>query len=259
MDPFIDWTGVVPARPGIDVPELLGYGAIAPEIVRALVASASPVDPVDPVASTSSRPPPGHSWLRIEEPVTPETPVPPPAPGYHPTAELDRYVRRRDLTCQAPGCPATAYQGDLDHAIRHPEGKTTAGNLQALCRRHHLLKTHAGHTLTRQADGSITWQTPAGQALRSTVAGDITRARFGSQPEPRRVMTVNPDGDNPSPAAVRLMFAFHDAYDEGRPPEDDWEPENWEPENGDPYHSPVSVDPRLIGPRMGGPRRTSSP
>ncbi len=48
-------------------------------------------------------------------------------------------------------------------ALRRP-GQTRAQNLQPLCRKHHLLKTHAGWGAVRDpATGTTTWTTPTGR------------------------------------------------------------------------------------------------
>ncbi len=49
-------------------------------------------------------------------------------------------VRTRDGTCRMWGCTRAATHTDLDHVRPWPEGATTAGNLVALCRRHHRMK-----------------------------------------------------------------------------------------------------------------------
>ena len=71
---------------------------------------------------------------------------------YHPPADLADLVRARDGRCQSPICSIPAHQCDLDHRDPfHPDGTggaTSAANLGALCRRDHLLKTHAHWTLT---------------------------------------------------------------------------------------------------------------
>lgn len=227
LDPFIDWTGILPARPGIDVPELVGYGPLAPATVRAWVNRSGSAEE--------------RSWLSVEDPVTAETPTPPDAPGYRPTAELDRHVRRRDIVCTAPGCSTSAYQGDLDHAVRYPEGRTSAENLHALCRRHHLLRTHAGHTCTHDGDGGATWTTPTGQTLRSTAAGDLTRARGGRQPGLRRHRTVDPEGYSPTSDQVVAAIARHDAYERG------WDGED--PDADTDVERPLPPDPHVLLPR----------
>ena len=159
--------------PGVDVPDLAGYGAIAPATVRNLLSKYGATS--DSTAATS---PTGKlpTWLKINPPVDPDDP-PPDAPGYRPTAELDRYVRRRDQHCRAPSCTVLAASGDVDHITPWPMGRTSAPNLHALCRRHHLQKTHGGHSVTKNPDGSITWTTRAGQRLTQYLDGRITRTR----------------------------------------------------------------------------------
>lgn len=51
-------------------------------------------------------------------------------------------VAFRDRTCRAEGCSVPAEHCDLDHRIPWPKGPTTGTNLQALCRRHHRMKSH---------------------------------------------------------------------------------------------------------------------
>ena len=75
---------------------------------------------------------------------------------YRPGKVLRAAVQARDATCTFLGCTTPADHSDLDH-IRpfdhtakntngrmDPRGQTNAHNLHALCRKHHLLKTHAG-------------------------------------------------------------------------------------------------------------------
>ncbi|MCV7358001.1 HNH endonuclease signature motif containing protein [Mycolicibacterium fluoranthenivorans] len=62
-------------------------------------------------------------------------------PRYRPSAKLAAWVRTRDLTCTFPGCHRGAQYCDLDHSVPWPGGATHPGNLAALCRTHHLLKT----------------------------------------------------------------------------------------------------------------------
>ncbi|MFE7503933.1 HNH endonuclease [Promicromonospora sp. NPDC057488] len=102
---------------------------------------------------------------------------------YQPGKVLRKAVEARDGTCVFPGCDTQAAWCDLDHIepFDHdqrgggqqaegapvPEGagrgQTNAWNLQALCRRHHLLKTHAGWGVVRdRATGVTTWTTPSG-------------------------------------------------------------------------------------------------
>ncbi|MFD5821606.1 HNH endonuclease signature motif containing protein [Nesterenkonia xinjiangensis] len=64
--------------------------------------------------------------------------------GRYAPARLRDAITFRDGTCQAPGCDVEVPRCDLDHRLPYPTGPTTGGNLQALCRRHHRLKSH-GH------------------------------------------------------------------------------------------------------------------
>jgi hypothetical protein len=90
---------------------------------------------------------------------------------YRPSGALERAVRARDMTCRFPGCRRSAIGPssgtDLDHTVPWPEGKTSAGNLAALCRRHHRLKHMPGWKVIMQADGTMTWTTPTGRTFTS--------------------------------------------------------------------------------------------
>lgn len=150
--PFLGYCPPAACVAGRDVPQVVGVGPIAPRLVPALAE---------------------RSWVEVVAPVAPDADdaggcrpdaVPPPCESYRPSAALDRYVRTRDGTCQAPGCYVSAWWCDLDHVVEWPRGSTSAGNLVALCRRHHRLRTHEGHRSTRLADGSLLWRTPLGQA-----------------------------------------------------------------------------------------------
>jgi hypothetical protein len=107
--------------------------------------------------------------IRLGAPVRP---VPHPAelgtePRYRPSAALARFVRNRDLTCCFPHCERPAERCDLDHSTPHgPGGLTHPGNIKALCRKHHLLKTFwigaTGWTDQQLSDGTIVWISPTG-------------------------------------------------------------------------------------------------
>jgi hypothetical protein len=85
--------------------------------------------------------------------------------SYRPSAELRRFITARDGQCRMPGCSARAERCDIDHATPWDEGgPTVRGNLGALCRRHHQLKTHGGWQVIRSsADGRCTWRSPSGR------------------------------------------------------------------------------------------------
>jgi hypothetical protein len=88
----------------------------------------------------------------------------PPEPGYRPSAELERFVRCRDMTCRFPGCDRPAEFADIDHTIPYPIGPTHASNLKCLCRKHHLLKTFWPKWCDEQhPDGTVVWTSPTGR------------------------------------------------------------------------------------------------
>ncbi len=66
---------------------------------------------------------------------------------YVPSDGVARLVRAREPYCRMPGCRRAAERCDLDHAVPWPMGATSVSNLGPLCRRHHVLKTHAGWAL----------------------------------------------------------------------------------------------------------------
>jgi len=92
---------------------------------------------------------------------------------YRPTSAVADLVRARDKRCQFPHCEQPADYCDLDHIKpfdhRQPGsgGFTTPDNLQALCRRHHRMKTHGDWQVRREADGHLTWIGPAGETSRT--------------------------------------------------------------------------------------------
>ncbi len=89
--------------------------------------------------------------------------------GYRPAAELARQVLERDRTCRFPGCRVPAYRCDLDHVVpfdptRPARWQTVEQNLQALCRHHHRIKTHAGWSVSRDpVSGATLWRSPVGR------------------------------------------------------------------------------------------------
>jgi hypothetical protein len=83
---------------------------------------------------------------------------------YLPSQRLRDFIEKRDVRCRQPGCTTRATRADLDHATPYDHGgDTVRANLGALCRRHHLLKTHEGYTITDSHDnGTCTIHTPTG-------------------------------------------------------------------------------------------------
>ena len=89
---------------------------------------------------------------------------------YRPPNPMARYVRARDVRCRWPGCETPATLCDLDHTVPYPIGPTGVGNLVALCRRHHRLKTLAAFD-TQQWTSVLSVRTPAGQRVATGPAG----------------------------------------------------------------------------------------
>lgn len=86
----------------------------------------------------------------------------PPEAGYRPSAQLERFIRCRDMTCRFPGCDRPAEFTDIDHTIPYPLGPTHPSNLKCLCRKHHLLKTFwAGWRDEQWPDGTVVWTSPS--------------------------------------------------------------------------------------------------
>jgi hypothetical protein len=91
-----------------------------------------------------------------------------PKVGYRPDAALVRLVLARDGTCRFPGCRQPADACDIDHIepfdTRRPAAEQTRpDNLQALCRHHHLAKTHHGWSMRRNPDtGDVLVTSPLG-------------------------------------------------------------------------------------------------
>ena len=83
--------------------------------------------------------------------------------SYRPGARLRRAVKRRDQTCRFPGCDRRTLFTDLDHVEPWPRGRTSASNLQNLCRHHHCTKHQAGWRVVMTPDGTCTWTSPTGR------------------------------------------------------------------------------------------------
>ncbi|MFJ3408336.1 HNH endonuclease [Promicromonospora sp. NPDC090134] len=140
--------------------ELDGFGPVPAETVRLIAKDAT--------------------WRRlVTDPVTGVL-VDYSSQAYTPGKVLRAAVEARDGTCTFLGCDTPAMTCDLDHiepfdhectgrtaaaaASNGARGQTSARNLHALCRRHHLLKTHAGWGVERDpVTGITTWTTPAGR------------------------------------------------------------------------------------------------
>jgi hypothetical protein len=91
--------------------------------------------------------------------------------SYKPSGALRLLLEARDRGCVTPNCSAPARRCDTDHVVpwdpsRPAEGQTVAANLQCLCRKCHLLKTHHGWGYVRDpVTGSTTVTTPNGHTV----------------------------------------------------------------------------------------------
>jgi hypothetical protein len=128
---------------------------------------------------------------------------------YRPPADLRHFVAVRDITCRFPGCCRPAAKTDADHTVAHADGgPTAAGNLAALCRRHHVLK-HQTRFTVRQADdeGTLEWTTPTGRVHRTwpdLLPATIHRPTasepdLGPMPAPTVIRGAGPDDDPEEP------------------------------------------------------------
>lgn len=133
---------------GRDVPYLLGFGPLDPTTARALITD----HPANLTITVYDDLEAGHTrWIATA-----------PENRHDPCPALQRHLAAYYPTCIAPTCTARATICDNDHIIEYPLGPTHVTNLRPLCRHHHLLKTHAGHRLERDENGSLNWITPLG-------------------------------------------------------------------------------------------------
>lgn len=158
--PYAGYEAPSTCRPGIDVPEVLGFGPLDPATARNLTRRPPPFLTVV-VTGRDERAGGGGSGVRNRT-----------TEGYTPDAELDRLVRQAHPTCVAPSCTVPSSACDLDHVVPWPLGPTSELNLRPLCRHHHRLKTFAGHVLVVAPDGSATWRTPTGHTYHRAVTGE---------------------------------------------------------------------------------------
>lgn len=91
---------------------------------------------------------------------------------------LRAFLGLRDRRCRFPGCTRAAEACDLDHATNFDGSNTTVANLGALCRPHHLAKTHGGWRITESDEtGACIWVAPSGRTYRHAVEGQFGGAR----------------------------------------------------------------------------------
>lgn len=84
---------------------------------------------------------------------------------YAVSGRLREYLHMRDQRCRFPDCGRRAHLSDIDHATPWDSGgSSSVDNLGALCRKHHLLKTHAGWQIqASDTSGECEWRSPSGR------------------------------------------------------------------------------------------------
>jgi len=173
-----------------DLPaELAGHGPIPAELARTIASDGT--------------------WRRILTDPADGTFVERSTSSYRPGVVLGAQVVARDVTCTFPGCVRTAASGELDHiepyrADRVPSthgssapsvDQTRAENLQAVCKRHHDLKTAGLWKVRRDLpDGGVSWTSPLG----ITYAVDLSPVH-GTPETWRHVPAPPPRCDEPPP------------------------------------------------------------
>ena len=152
-----------------EAPEMDGYGPISAEHVRLLRPSVLRQILVDdltgrPVAvddrTTTVKPDPAAIRAQVLTMLRPQVVTDRAEPRHDPSARLARLVDVRDVRCAGPGCGST--RNHRDHLTPYPVGPTAAWNLGLLSERCHQAK-HAGWTVIRHPDGSLSWTSPLGR------------------------------------------------------------------------------------------------
>ncbi|GAA1795383.1 HNH endonuclease signature motif containing protein [Leucobacter iarius] len=105
---------------------------------------------------------------------------------YRPSEEMRRFLSARDQRCRFPGCNIVPHRADQDHTIDAARGgPTTVANLSVLCRRHHMMKHHAGIGMVQWPGGEIEWTSRLGRRRREkapALLGRVEAATHGAAP-----------------------------------------------------------------------------
>jgi hypothetical protein len=156
----------------VDLATLVSCGGDVASLPPALVQLGS--GPAEPVAAAAVRDvladPAVPVTLRqlVTEPVTGEL-LDRGRRAYRVPRATRAFLVARDATCRFPHCRRSAIGCDADHVRSWADGgRTDRDSLVPLCRRHHLLKTHAGWTIReRRPDGVVLWRGPDGREYAS--------------------------------------------------------------------------------------------
>ncbi|KNX38021.1 HNH endonuclease signature motif containing protein [Luteipulveratus halotolerans] len=96
--------------------------------------------------------------------------------SYRPTAAIRRLLVLRDQHCRFPGCSQPGRYCEADHVTPWPLGRTSADNLQLLCKHHHRAKHEAGWAVAMTSEGTCTWTSPhTGRTYVTTPEATATR------------------------------------------------------------------------------------
>jgi hypothetical protein len=117
--------------------------------------------------------------------------------AYRPDAAMRHFITIRDGRCRMFGCQLRAQHWDLDHAIAHPQGKTTPTNLAGLCRRHHRAKQHRSWRYHLMPDGIAIWQSPTGVTRVTYPEHHLPPPPAPPPPDPEPVMSTQFDDEPP--------------------------------------------------------------
>ena len=80
-----------------------------------------------------------------------------------PDTGQETLVRAFHPTCVFPGCRMPAEESDIDHRRRWSDGgKTEIGNLEPLCRFHHIVKENSPWEVEPLPDQDLLWTSPLG-------------------------------------------------------------------------------------------------
>jgi hypothetical protein len=140
--------GVHGTRPD-QAAELEGHGPIDDETARRLFAEAP-------------------TFLRLATDPFTSAPLALDRTRYRVTAAQRRWLAKQYEGCTRPGCTSPVTTTDLDHLTAWAQGGATdVDNLAPTCRTDHTLKHRARFTVTRSADGTISWRSPSGRLART--------------------------------------------------------------------------------------------